>query len=918
MMKSQAIAVACFLFLFGIFTSSSQMVTATWYSVNVTGSSNSLRRVEIQPIWGNVSNYFILQSPIWIDLANTPSLTNGFFTTNLYVGINYQVTFSTGWQQWSTNYYFPASDAGTILPNAYSREGWSPSYGNFYYSSPLVTNVSVVASLGTSLTSSNQTVAETLSPTPAGTNYDLSVNTNFTTAAAFAYIMGLNELFITNGASWIPTLKAGLIIGPSDNIALQPNGNVSANGEFIGNGLWTIGGLTNNGSAVLTGDATYNGSEIATNNGTYLEMSVGNATTAQTAAMATNASTLGNLPLSAFVQTNMGGFIQGALTTSTNGLIFSGASVSFLNLPMTYNPNLSLADTANGGNHFTGAYSNNEDIIYVYDTDFNNDFNGWVLMTNSQFLDSDLNNNGSNVLAYSSLGLSPTHILPNNNTPTAGYALLTLPAITYQTSGTTYPTVAPLLQAGGLIGVPQNAINTLNTLTTNVFCATNFGVVSGFITVGNITSNSAIVTGISIPNSDTNYLVHILTGQLTNLDLSTTILTVTNSNSTLKLAALCSNTIIGTQFFISPQDDTADSQTAINELEALGGGTLLYPPGYYWITHLYFTSLPYLTYAPNVLIEGLNPINVVNHGGQGVTGWSCPGGASVLVEGMASGDGINGMINVTNNNYNYNIGVSLNNLVLRNPANAHMPLYNAPQGTAESITKCIFDEGWIDEYNVNIPYPQYTNNVAIIAGVGNNPNGGQAKVDQVVILGGFDTGVSAAEHLNIGTLSINNCLRAFKPPTGANEYENCADLDIEGCPIIFDDTLGAFEGTVDFMYVENNAGGWWDATNLLVYDSVYDNSGSMAIINMAQNNCNYTNLLGNIIIYVGLGNIGSGYGFNIMQDGLHGGGLGFVSGQGNFPKATAQQNWMWESNNAVFYVTPVSSNAMAAPGSLLP
>ena len=119
------------------------------------------------------------------------------------------------------------------------------------------------------------------------------------------------------------------------------------------------------------------------------------------------------LPGSAFVQTNAIDLYANSTTNlfTTNSLTGSGSSAGYLNVTWTWNPNFSLADVANGGNHFTGAYTNANKMIEVFDNDANdnlnqNNGNDWFVMTNGPTLDADLNNSYTNVILQVNSGLA--------------------------------------------------------------------------------------------------------------------------------------------------------------------------------------------------------------------------------------------------------------------------------------------------------------------------------------------------------------------------------------------------------------------------------------------------------------------------------------------------------------------------------
>lgn len=154
-------------------------------------------------------------------------------------------------------------------------------------------------------------------------------------------------------------------------------------------------------------------------------------------------------PQGEFVQSGQIGLVASGTnyTTTINSLIYSGSGASYLNLPMTWNPNMSLLDSFNPPSyHFQGCYSNSAGIIEFWDNDANDTYvpNGgslWLIATNSPFLDADLDNNSSNVLIIvnpKGMGgpTNPASAMQNISGINGVPRVTTLPTILYQLAGT--------------------------------------------------------------------------------------------------------------------------------------------------------------------------------------------------------------------------------------------------------------------------------------------------------------------------------------------------------------------------------------------------------------------------------------------------------------------------------------------------
>jgi hypothetical protein len=290
-----------FLLLSGILEAKAQVptVTGVWYFSNFLGETNTVRRFSISTDytiptqWG--ANVFPVPCSLYLNIANTPGLTNGYVIENVAVGQAYDVSISDGYREVTYTNFFQLSDSNTTV-NAWNRVG-VPTYFGFAYFYPLVTNFNItvtgaqtplaqsVNAAGFSITNLYLVQANIInsqtnwSANIAGpqTNQIIGWASNLTAAAtnALSPIVYQNiSAFDTNGAGTnaanaiLPTVTNAIVAyyasSPSNyvNFSTYSNGtnvtatnaqfNLSATGSVVSANFTTLGNNSTNYASSLT------------------------------------------------------------------------------------------------------------------------------------------------------------------------------------------------------------------------------------------------------------------------------------------------------------------------------------------------------------------------------------------------------------------------------------------------------------------------------------------------------------------------------------------------------------------------------------------------------------------------------------------------------------------------------------------
>ena len=203
-----------------------QQVTATWYFADLVANSNNVKRVTLTPMpdAATPNNIYLLARPITVTVANTPTLTNGNFTTNVYVNIPIRVDVSDNYTTITRTNLFPTNTVNTAV-NAKNYDGVSLGGRVFCYFSPVVTNVTTGGSAN-AITNTQTGVTLTGSFTATGGN----VVTNNSSV----------PIVVTDGAGTTSTVDIGSITAKTITGSIRVNG-----GELVGTHIGDGSGLTN-------------------------------------------------------------------------------------------------------------------------------------------------------------------------------------------------------------------------------------------------------------------------------------------------------------------------------------------------------------------------------------------------------------------------------------------------------------------------------------------------------------------------------------------------------------------------------------------------------------------------------------------------------------------------------------------------
>jgi hypothetical protein len=485
-----------------------------------------------------------------------------------------------------------------------------------------------------------------------------------------------------------------------------------------------------------------------------------------------------------------------------------------------YDLRFTLADAASNGNYVAGPLSNAPVLVSDGLFAVTLDFGTSVFDGSARWLQIGVRTNGS-VGPYTLL--SPRQAI--TVTPYAAFA-----------NSATTATVAASLTPGAVITINGAGITNLNggsiqagTLSSNAFNAAtsnNFARIGMAVTkinsvvnaedfgamhdgrqlVGNITSNSALVTLTrgSISASDQGSHVRVRFGLAANMDCVGTIATVTSSSS-FTLSKVCSNTLLGSDITIAKTDDSPHLQAAVDNLAA-GGGTIVCPPGIYWLgSPVYFDPVSEdAAWAPCVNIQGVNRGQFNVAGLWGADNTPLPGSLTVFWSGQEVGDG-SALFSAPNW---HNGGISFANILFRLPTDPNGIGVDGQNFASLITTLCAWDTGSFCEHDARIPRPTHAS-IAVRYPRNGNFGGGTSRLEGGVVCGGFDRGVIFSEHFNASGLAVLNCVNALSPNVSGQSV--LTEVCIEGCLNPISGTNDSYGSSfiIQDLHVENNYSNWW-------------------------------------------------------------------------------------------------------------
>ena len=498
--------------------------------------------------------------------------------------------------------------------------------------------------------------------------------------------------------------------------------------------------------------------------------------------------------------------VSGMTTTAANGYYtFAGGDIT-------------LADDAwwNGPNGYG--------IYYRYDAD-----DSLALLTNSV----------GTVIAYSEDGgyqcfpIFPTSLMFSDILGTMQWSLITNPVsfqLTGTVSGGAYSNAS---YSGAFAGSFSGVITNSYTINVESFGAKH----DARRAVGGVTNSTSVkLTYGSVTTNDIGAFIRVRQGNNWDWDCVTTISNVIDSTH-IRLAKVCSNSIAHAEITIANTDDTAAIQAALNSL-ASGGGTLLCPPGRYWIggpvldpgafgshynAQLYISPVPPNSQNRCIKIHGYGPVNTVNYS------WAnsdVPANATVFECGLETGGlpgnppgALLGSYPLATASGVWMGAVEVRDILFRLPTNPNSVGLDGASFASLVTWGCTFDTGVFAIDTNNIPQPHYQS-IAVRYPMGGNYGSGRNRMDNGIVMSGFWGGVQVGEHFQSYGLWAICCMNAIvvNDISGGVDFFGSA---IEECPTtLLVTNTGSIGVVVDIVNMrwENTLSGWWHNAQTLVND----------------------------------------------------------------------------------------------------
>lgn len=229
-------------------------IPVTWNLTNYTAYPASVSRVQVQPVppYPQFVDFYGVPENIIFNPGNTPSITNGTVTTNVYTGTLYLITISGPFGVLYKTNFFPnylTNLSGPFLANQYDLSGFSQwdnlGIGIYFSGTNFLSGISggsTNAFTNVSITNLSGSIAG-LSAVSNGPNLGLTQtnNTNFIAGYAGIAYGGLTvngpEIVTGNGAFGSGYFANGVTNSGEESISggiIQPSSSTNS----FGNGAW--------------------------------------------------------------------------------------------------------------------------------------------------------------------------------------------------------------------------------------------------------------------------------------------------------------------------------------------------------------------------------------------------------------------------------------------------------------------------------------------------------------------------------------------------------------------------------------------------------------------------------------------------------------------------------------------------------
>lgn len=388
------------------------------------------------------------------------------------------------------------------------------------------------------------------------------------------------------------------------------------------------------------------------------------------------------------------------------------------------------------------------------------------------------------------------------------------------------------IKATKFTGDGSNLAGVMGGYTTNVEA---YGVAhNGRWLRGNVSADDHLtITVGTVTTNDIGANIRVRFGKGPAQDLVTTVLDVTTGNTVLVLDVGAETNLTGADICIAKTNDTPYFQAAVDDIYAKGGGTIYCPPGIYWLSGPIMAPLSTATggYDANISIVGANSATLyVNT----ATTYAVPPSMTVLYCGQEVGDG--GALIFGAEAPAPHVGrprFTFRNILFRAPTNPNGTLVNASNLISFLTYDCIWDTGFGGEHDPRIPIPTYESTAVRYPKTGNY-GGGQIRMSNGLIMGGFMNALVFSEHFLGDNLAICNCFNGIVPFNAIHAV--FTKLALESCqhPIC---GTNATAGAGALLYIfglhcENAQDNYWWTSRTRVYDPFNVILGELSVGNI--------------------------------------------------------------------------------------